>query len=180
MNDQNPFHELPREADVPPDLKVRTLAALRDRGLARSTARPAIPAMRVVVLLAAGLALFAAGDWNAQRRLNPSTEATVTTESQYALMLYEPEAFNPSLPHEALAEEYGTWASGLGARFVSGEALGDARTINAQGPVAELSAAERPTGYFIVRAADWDAAMTLARDCPHLKYGGVVSVRAIL
>ncbi len=180
MTDHDPFSNLPREADVPPALKQRTLAALRQRGLVRPAANPPTRALRAVLSLAAGLALFAAGDWNAQRRLSPASATTVTTESKYALMLYEPESFDSSLSHETLASEYGTWASTLGGRFVAGEALGDARTINAVGPVAELPRTERPTGYFIVRAATWDAAMAIARDCPHLRHGGIVSVRAII
>jgi hypothetical protein len=56
---------------------------------------------------------------------------------------------------------------------VAGDALGEQRTLG--GPVGD----QVPTGYFIIRADDWDAALAIARGCPHLRHGGVVAVRAV-
>ena len=35
------------------------------------------------------------------------------------------------------------------------------------------------TGFFIVRAATGEEAFALARQCPHLKYGGRVAIRRL-
>jgi hypothetical protein len=34
-------------------------------------------------------------------------------------------------------------------------------------------------GYFIIGAASLEEARSIARDCPHLKYGGSVEIRRI-
>ena len=34
-------------------------------------------------------------------------------------------------------------------------------------------------GYFLITARDYDEAVTLSRDCPHLTYGGRIEVREI-
>ena len=45
------------------------------------------------------------------------------------------------------------------------------------GPYSE--AKEVLGGYFAVEAATYDAAIDLARDCPHLEYGGTIEVRMV-
>jgi hypothetical protein len=46
--------------------------------------------------------------------------------------------------------------------------------------IGAAAAAEAPLGgYFIVEAKDWDAAMEIARSCPHLAHGGTIEVREI-
>lgn len=95
------------------------------------------------------------------------------TRDQFALLLYEPASFDTTLAHEQLAVEYRAWAGSLGGDFVSGEALGDARVLGGDAPTAE------PTGFFMIRADSYDEAVALARDCPHLRHGGVVSVRTV-
>ena len=45
------------------------------------------------------------------------------------------------------------------------------------GPYAEVK--EVVGGYFLVRAASYDEAVEIARDCPHLKYGGRIEVRQV-
>jgi len=34
-------------------------------------------------------------------------------------------------------------------------------------------------GYYIVEAASYDAAVDIARECPHLEYGGTIEVRQV-
>jgi len=45
------------------------------------------------------------------------------------------------------------------------------------GPYSETK--EVLGGYYIVSAANYDEAVALARDCPHLEYGGTIEVREI-
>ncbi|MEX0691543.1 MAG: hypothetical protein WD043_06845 [Gemmatimonadales bacterium] len=162
MPEDNPFAQLPRDADPPPALKTRVMADLRRRGLIRSVWLPR------VLALAAGLALFAAGTWVGARDAGPPAG------QQFALLLYEPASFDTTRPHDELAAEYGAWAQSLGTRFVAGDALGDQRVLG--GTVGS----EVPTGYFIVRASSWEEAMSIAAACPHLRHGGTVAVQAIM
>jgi hypothetical protein len=164
MPDDNPFAALPREAHPPPHLRDRVLGDLRRRGLVR---RGPSRVGRGLLGLAAGVALFALGAWVGGR------ETLSTTGQPFALLLYEPAGFDTTRSHQELAAEYGAWAAGLGTGFVAGDALGEQRTLG--GPVGD----QVPTGYFIIRADDWDAALAIARGCPHLRHGGVVAVRAV-
>ena len=45
------------------------------------------------------------------------------------------------------------------------------------GPYAE--AKEIVGGYFMVKAADYEEAVTLSKTCPHLRYGGRIELREI-
>ena len=165
MPEENPFAQLPREADPPPALKGWVIADLRRRGVLR---RPMI--MQRAFAAAAAVALFLAGTWYGGREVDMEPSAG----GQFALLLYEPESFDTTRPHAELAAEYGAWARSLGTRFVAGEALGDQRVLG--GVVGD----EVPTGYFVVRASSWEEAMRIAEACPHLRHGGTVAVRAII
>jgi hypothetical protein len=167
MND-DPLNSLPRELPPPAALRGRIVAALRARSLV-GAGTPRRPWLRI----AAALTLFAAGA--ATGRFAPSalTSDSESPMPRFALLLYEPAAFDTTASHDELAAEYGAWAASLGAQFVSGDALGDSRTLGGESPAVE------PTGFFIVNAVDYDAALTLARECPHLRHGGVVTVRTV-
>jgi hypothetical protein len=54
---------------------------------------------------------------------------------------------------------------------------GTDRVAVTDGPYAESK--ELVGGFFIIRAADYDEACSLALSCPHLSYGGGVEVRQI-
>lgn len=173
MPDRDPFAELARDVAPPAALRAKVQADLTRRGLLR----PRGSAWRASAMLAAAFALFLGGLWTGARgRAAPEPSVAAGTQ-QFALLLYEPVGFDTTLSHEVLAREYGAWAASLESRFVSGEALGDQRVLG--GSDAEVGA-RTPTGYFIVRAARWEDAMEIARQCPHLRHGGVVAVREII
>jgi hypothetical protein len=52
------------------------------------------------------------------------------------------------------------------------------RVVTTDGPFAETK--EQLGGYYIVEAADLDAALKIAQRIPSVKYGGVVEVRPIM
>lgn len=115
--------------------------------------------------------------------------------SQFMLLLYDPaenlERWSRMDPEEmrAAIERYDAWAGGLArdGRLAGGEKLrdGEGRVLRGagaaqhvtDGPFAE--AREVVGGYFVVEAEDYDDAVRLARDCPHLEYGGTVEVREV-
>ncbi|MGH7629989.1 MAG: YciI family protein, partial [Gemmatimonadales bacterium] len=152
---------------------------LRARGLLRGGAavprRTLAPRWAWPVAIAAGLLLFVGG-FALGRRPAPAPAAGL---DQYTLLLYEGAEFNSGRASErALVEEYSAWAGELAGRgrLVGGEKLGaDAWTLGG----AAGGAITGPTGYFVIAARDHDEALAIARTCPHLRHGGIVSVRPI-
>lgn len=129
---------------------------------------------------AAGLALFALGlglgRW--------STAVPVAAGQRYALLLYDPAGFDRSIPEPTLVTEYRDWAVSLGNRLSLGEKLGsEERLLRPDDSVGRPAGPDGGTGplggLFIVRAGSWEEAMEIARSCPHLRHGGVISVRRI-
>lgn len=86
------------------------------------------------------------------------------------------------------AREYWGWTSELAERGIlmaagdlrwePGERLGPAGTLMT---VAndEVDAPQYLVGMLVVRAGSYEEALALARQCPHLRYGGRVSVRQV-
>ena len=112
--------------------------------------------------------------------------------SQFILLLHEdPSAFEGVSAEEIqhVIEEYGAWRQKLAeeGRLVGGEKLedGTARQLSAtdgrvevtDGPFAESK--EVIGGYFLIEAEDYDEAVTISRECPHLRYGGRIELRRI-
>lgn len=114
----------------------------------------------------------------------------------YLLALYDdPASFADFTPEEmqACIAEYTAWATSLEERGLlvasdklhdgSGRVMrknggpegGQVRVID--GPYSETN--EVLGGFFVVRADDYDGAVALARECPHLTYGGTIEIREI-
>ena len=76
--------------------------------------------------------------------------------------------------------EYGRWAGELlrNGQFVDAGRL--AETSRLLGMEDRAATNITPvSGYFIIRAADLDHAVDIARNCPHIAYGGELEVRPI-
>lgn len=90
---------------------------------------------------------------------------------------------------QRILDDYGAWRSSLEeqGRLVGSNKLTDegGRLLDRRGdevrvtdgPFAESK--EVISGYFLVRAADYDDAIELSERCPHLKYGGTIAVRQV-
>lgn len=111
---------------------------------------------------------------------------------EYLLLLHEqPSDFAGFSPEdfERVIGEYIAWRKKLEAegRFAGGHKLrdeggrdlagwnGDFRVTD--GPYAE--AKEVIGGLFTISAADYDEAVQVSKECPHLKYGGRIELREI-
>lgn len=116
----------------------------------------------------------------------PRDVAPEDSRPQFALMLYEDSSYQAATHAEDRVAEYSAWARSLAQRglLVDGAELSntgvllngthsapDAVPVSAQGMLA---------GYFIIRAADRAEAERIARECPHLKYRGTISLRPIV
>ena len=85
----------------------------------------------------------------------------------------------PATPEEGakVMAAWGKWIGELGAAMVdAGNPVGAARTIAANGSISEGGGANPLTGYSVIEAANLDAAVKLAKSCPHLASGGSVQV----
>jgi hypothetical protein len=184
---------LPRESAPPPWLEDRILRALDDAGAIRrhgahglserSRRRLALAALLVIgigVGLGAGLAIL--------RPAPPAAESAM--RSSWILLLYEDENYRaPAAGRRAeRVSEYSAWARRLestGALDSAGELSGGG-TLLARVGAGVVGDDGVPTsdhgvvaGYFVIRAASRQEAFDIATDCPHLRHGGRISLRAI-
>jgi hypothetical protein len=114
---------------------------------------------------------------------------------QFMMLLYDTPAmqqawagFSPQ-EMEAGIQLYAAWSEGLAERgkLRGGDKLrdGEGRVVRGageeqrvtDGPFAE--AKEVLGGFFVIEADDYEEALELARDCPHLEFGGTVVIRAV-
>jgi hypothetical protein len=184
QDDLEALRRLQRDEEPPAELEERVVAALRRQGLvAPATGRPAAAGRRWLV--AAVVALAAAGGWIA-RGLVPSAPPVAPPAEEYLVLLSEPRGLDTTKSTAELVDEYRRWAAGLGAagRLVAGRRLLDGgRHLTGSAPSEPSVADEVPpieaTGFFLIRAAGWDEALSLLADCPHLAYGGEISLRRV-
>jgi hypothetical protein len=111
---------------------------------------------------------------------------------KYLLFLHEDQGqFDDRSQDEMMRiiQEYGAWAQKMRdeKRFAGGEKLTEdagkvlrskgGKIVVTDGPYAESK--EVVGGYFAISARDYAEACEIAKECPHLKYGGRVEVREI-
>lgn len=78
-----------------------------------------------------------------------------------------------------LMARWEAWLGGLGEAVVNpGNPVGLSKTVSAQG-VADNGGANPLAGFSIVRADSMDAALDMAKGCPHLDHGTVEVAEAI-
>jgi hypothetical protein len=180
------LRELPRETSPRPALEARVVAELLERGLIdRST--PYSPGRRSAWRLAAAAALVGLlAGWLAHgltARAPASIASADRGSERFLLLLSEPTGLDTSQPMESLVSEYAAWARQIESegRLVAAERLLDgSRTLPRSSPEAALAADPgAPTGFFVVDAAGWDEALELAASCPHLAYGGQITIRQV-
>lgn len=181
----DPARALVRPVEPPAELKRRVLQRLRALGLIASPPGRQRPLARVLAYAAAAVLLVASG---ALARGGWPTGSD--TRPRFALFLYEDDRFQPTVSHRELVAEYSAWADTLRKerKLVMAEELdlqdsallarsGDTLTIS---PGDVQTVAGRLAGLFIVRAGTMQEAAAIARQCPHLKYGGRVALRRLM
>jgi hypothetical protein len=172
---------LSREAEPPASLEEATMAALVARGLLRAPRRRlggTLALAASVLLVAGGLALAPFGP--------PDTAAD--PRPRFVLLLYEgPDYRQPSPGRmDERVREYVAWAAAERAdgAVEGGEKLRDGDDVSIRpdgsaGVVPPRPGEGRLAGYFLIRAADRQSALEIARSCPHVRYGGSIVLREI-
>jgi hypothetical protein len=177
------------------EARVARLVDARGSRGARGSVRHLTPLLlSLAAMLLVGLAL---GRWLGVPRNGPtaSPRGTVAVtpsadaRAQFILLLQGPaaaaDAPAPSADEvRALVAEYGQWAQRLrqAGTLVSAEKLSDEpfQVLSRDGArQPPRGAADELGGFFVIRAADADEAHRIARQSPHLKYGGTIQVRRI-
>jgi hypothetical protein len=154
-----------------PDLERRVVAALHARGLLRHRGWAA----RALAAFAAAAALFAVGYGTATWR----TRDTATPGPSFVLLLTDEAAAaaSPAAVLDARVEEYRAWAVRLRGegRLVGAEKLKDGVDVLGTGRADGIHV----SGYFVIRAANREEALAVARTHPHLRYGGAIALREV-
>lgn len=183
--EQRAFEALSRHRIPPPHLEESIMNELSERGLLTPSASPR---KRQLFQLAAALVLLILGGAVGYviKTGNDQQASLKPQNPLYVLLLHETP--NRDENTAELVREYGQWAQGLftGGRFVTGEKLRETgRVLTKSDGKIVISEAMRTNessilgGYFIIEAQDYDEAVRIASDCPHLKYGGTIELREI-
>ena len=76
----------------------------------------------------------------------------------------------PDGAEEVVGPQWKAWMDGLGAQGLDrGGPLHPTRTLRAGGVVDQTDPAREVTGYSVIEAADFDAALEIAKRCPQTR-----------
>ena len=169
-------------------LEERVVRALRAEGFFRSTSYKGADVRRLHTrwAVAAGLLLVLgvfAGGYAARSGEDTAHDA----RPRFALLLYEDASYQhaPADGQRARIAEYAQWARRLAGEghLVDAGKLSDAGELLAGVDSSTAVVPRAPegvlAGYFVIYAKDRAEAQRIARECPHLKYGGTISLREI-
>jgi hypothetical protein len=168
--------DLESETPPPPHLKERLLATLRARQLIEP-ARPSRSFAWPLIAAAACLVVGFAGGFAV--RGSPVSEGSAP---RYLLLLYEDSTYQDAARPAERAAEYSAWARSLAAegRAISGDELAVDSQVVASPPATSRIALGTLGGFFLIGAANEADAVAVARNSPHVKYGGTIVVRPIM
>lgn len=180
MPDEN-LGRLRESPEVPSALEERVVNSLRAAGRLAPEERMRRWSRRHWLGVAAGIAAGFAGGLMLPRG------SAAASGPRWMVLLYEDEHYRPAEPgHEAeRVDAYRRWADDLARRglLVDAGELAPSSTLLAGPGLPDLPA--RPvgslaTGFFVIAAADAADAERIARECPHLGFGGRLEVRAVV
>lgn len=84
----------------------------------------------------------------------------------------------PETPEEGakVMQQWTSWMGGLGDAMVNpGNAVGKSKTLTGKG-VLDNGGANPVMGFSVVKADSMDAAIKIARGCPHMDYDGTIEI----
>jgi hypothetical protein len=176
------LRELSRGPESPVWLEQRVVDLLLRRGLLASRARRHLRWAWAVASVTACFLSFGTG---VLLRSSGVVTWSKPAGNRYVLLLTHSSSVATSSAAQeiALVEEYSAWAhrQRIGGRLIDGEKLNDAslELSGSQGLQEVQSQDTSLGGYFVIAAPNLDAALAIARTCPHLKHGGTIVIRPI-
>lgn len=177
---QRALSALPRDRTPPLQLEDQIVAELRRRG-AIGVRQPR-PFGRWAALAAAAAVLLAVGFFAGRG----GVFTPVPKGERFLLLLVGDPSFGDHDKELRFYDEYSAWGGRLaaGGHMLSAARLDDPRPSLAQVDGAVSLSSEQPgagvSGYFMIRARDEQEAVALARESPHLKYGGRIEIRRLV
>lgn len=173
------FQALARNEQPPSGLEDRLVDLLKDEGLIKQN-RTMNTYWKYLAGLAASVLIFFAG--NLLGRQSANTVAIDPLQG-YMMILKEDAGFQPGDPME-MFQEYASWMNGLAEKGVkiTGQELKDSawQVTKSHTETMGSEAATRTTGYFLIQAKTEAEALAVVKDNPHLKYGGVIELKAFM
>ena len=105
-----------------------------------------------------------------------------STKTKFMLVVYELDDQNAN--SSSRVKEYTQWITQLRKSnpIASGEKLEESGKIVVAGGVSDINTIpveKRISGYFLIEAENYEEAISIAKTCPHIKYGGKLEVREI-
>ncbi len=88
----------------------------------------------------------------------------------------------PESPEEGAKQKakWKAWVDGLGAAVVNpGTPLGKSRIVSSGG-VSDDGGPDPMMGFTVVEADSMDAALEMAKGCPHVEFGGTLEVAEVM
>lgn len=172
--EKSAFKSLSRDLVPPDSLEDDVVTELKAKGLIQSSGKKKL--RRFLYPIAASL-LFLLGFFLGQEK-----EGISDNDFGYMLILSEDENFDIQSQNPGdIADEYGVWMEKINESniaMVGQELWNEAHQVTQDG-VEFLNAdhQNRITGYFLIEAVTEEEAITLARESPHVKYGGKVQLK---
>ena len=190
---------LAAEISVPPQDVEDTVRELKRRGLVageETFMQPtkakfgwAVAAAAVFFVVGFGTASQTSRGEVPQGPQEINMEAAVDKRPEFMLIVREAKGMlQTDVPEIELIREYSAWAGRLAEQgyLVGGEKLNDTRRVLTQGngellvdAVPAVDVGEYVSGFFMIHANDYEEAVKIASECPHVGYGGIVEVREI-
>lgn len=170
---------LPKTSPLPEGLEQRIVFQLESEGLIRkSTSMQRI--LPWAASIAASILFFFIGSSLAK---NNFQEVQINPEQGYMLILHEDERFQPGDPME-MFQEYAAWMNTINEMGVkiTGQELDNRATVLTTESIQTRGeeTVKRTTGYFIIEAESEADALSIAKQNPHLKYGGTIELKPFI
>ena len=172
---------LPREASPPEWMQSRIVQRLKQERLIKSDS--VLNRYKTAIAIAASLFLICTGYLAGQRI---GRHVSAPAHPLFVLLLLEDKnTFTAGPGH---VSEYGHWIGDIrkSGRVATGEKLqDDGRLMHLEAGqlrIRDISTREPQLalgGYFVIEATDYQEALRIASQCPHLKYGGWIELRQI-
>lgn len=174
------FKGLEREQKPPKALEHKIIAQLINEGQLKKTSAMNIYMKWVSSIAAATLIFLSGAYYEKTRSVNP---VIIEPSRGFMLLLHEDHNFKSGDPKD-MVEEYRRWRENTmtgGVKIVGQELKNESSIINAGKKVAHRSdRTSRTTGYFLLEARSMDEAILVAKENPHIKYGGTIEVKAFM
>ena len=170
------FEKLPKEKTPPVSLEKRVVNRLKEEQLINYQKKKQ-NYLKTMASIAAGILLFFSGI-GFERIINKNG-LEIEPAMGYMLLLHEDERFAAGDPAE-MFNEYKEWMTvthQLGVK-ISGQELKNETIIVDKNGVSPLETQKRrTTGYFILEAENLQEAVQVARQNPHVRYGGSIEIK---